>query len=122
VLTVNSTAACTDIARFEFRRARVRRCNFSSAVVMSVALSSADVEPLKLLLKAPSKGLVEKVFVQIFKQMHAGAEQRTVIQQSLEQAFTISGQYTHCCSSCIAYFLCFHNYQRLKNNCWHRDA
>ena len=47
-------------------------------------LTNSDAKPLELLLKAPSKNLLDKIFVQVFKHMHGNAEQAKIIETSLE--------------------------------------
>jgi hypothetical protein len=57
---------------------------------MSAPLSEAEAAPLKLLLGAKSKGIVDKIVSEVFKQLHAPLDKRALIEQSLEQALSLA--------------------------------
>ncbi len=53
-------------------------------------LSDDEAAPLKHLLGAKSKAIVEKIVSEVFKQLHAPLEKRVAIDQSLEQALSLA--------------------------------
>lgn len=57
---------------------------------MSSPLSDEEAAPLKLLLGAKSKGIVDKIVCEVFKQLHASLDKRALIEQSLEQALSLA--------------------------------
>lgn len=57
---------------------------------MSSPLSEEEAAPLKLLLGAKSKGIVDKIVSEVFKQLHAPLDKRALIEQSLEQALSLA--------------------------------
>lgn len=57
---------------------------------MSSPLSDEEAAPLKLLLGAKSKGIVDKIVSEVFKQLHAPLDKRALIEQSLEQALSLA--------------------------------
>lgn len=57
---------------------------------MSSPLSEEEAAPLKLLLGAKSKGIVDKIVCEVFKQLHASLDKRALIEQSLEQALSLA--------------------------------
>jgi hypothetical protein len=53
-------------------------------------LSEEDAAPLKHLLGAKSKAIVDKIVCEVFKQLHAPLDKRVAIDQSLEQALSLA--------------------------------
>lgn len=55
-----------------------------------LVLSEEDAAPLKHLLGAKSKAIVDKIVCEVFKQLHAPLDKRVAIDQSLEQALSLA--------------------------------